>query len=165
MRRALRSALVVTVGGAAASLAMDVVQTGIAAVLERDRLVDVDDEEVEAIAAVVRLLGAFAPALERGAAARATARALHYAFGIGFAFAYVAAVRRYTWLAAARGIAFGAGLFVLSDRILIPTLKLGRSWDRYSRSERLNAFASHVAYGVVLEAVRAGYANDIGDAR
>jgi len=37
---------------------------------------------------------------------------------------------------------------------LIPAFRLGRSWERYSRSERFNALASHLAYGVVLEAMR-----------
>jgi uncharacterized membrane protein YagU involved in acid resistance len=129
-------------GGLAASLAMELVQDTWAAAFERKRASTDLDEEVEAIAAVVRLR------------ARGAARALHYLFGVGFASAYVAAVPRARWLASAGGIAFGTGLFVLADRILIPVSRLGRSWNGYSRSERANALVSHVAYGMVLEIAR-----------
>ncbi len=152
------------VGGAAASFAMDVVQDGFAALVERRRAPGDRDEEVEAIETVVRLVGKLAPDLASDGVAHVTARALHYAFGIGFAWAYVAATRRAPKLAAGRGVAFGTGLFVLSDRILIPMLKLGRSWDRYSRTERLDAWLSHVAYGAVLESARTRFASR-GDAR
>ncbi len=151
MKPVARTALVGTAAGVAAAFAMDVVQDGLATLLERDRESDDRDEEIEA---VVRLVETFVPGLASERRSHVTARALHYAFGIAFACAYVAATRPFGWLAAGGGVAFGTGLFVLSDRILIPMLKLGRSWDRYSRSERLNAWASHVAYGVVLDYVR-----------
>lgn len=142
-------------GGVVASFAMDVVQDAWRACFERRRSPGDLDEEVEAIAAVVRVLATFVPSLASERRARMAARSLHYFFGVGFAAGYVAAVPRVPMLASAGGLAFGTGLFLLSDRILIPMLKLGRSWERYSRAERLNALASHVAYGVVLEAVRA----------
>ena len=144
-------------GGVGASLAMDLVQSGFAAIFERGRADGVFDEEVEGIASVVRGLSGFAPALFPAARADEEARLLHYLFGVGFAAAYVAAVRRAPWLAASRGLAFGAGLFLLSDRVLIPALKLGRSWARYSRSERANALLSHLTYGLVLELTRERY--------
>lgn len=154
----LRRRIVTIAGGAAASLAMDLVQEGFAGLFERSRRRDDRDEEVEALQTVVRIVGTLVPGIATGASARVTARALHYTFGIGFAFAYVAAVRRVRFISAAGGVAFGTGLFVTTDRILIPMLRLGRSWNRYSRSERLNALASHVAYGVVLETLRARFA-------
>lgn len=160
-----RELIVATAAGAAASCAMDVVQDGLAALFERQRAPGDHDEETDAIESVVRLIGTFAPSFATEGASRWTARACHYLFGIGFAFAYGAAVRRVRRIAACRGVAFGTGLFLLSDRILIPMLKLGRSWDRYSRSERLNALASHVAYGVVLETVRARFAGERGAGR
>lgn len=141
-------------GGLAASLAMELVQDTWAAAFERKRASTDLDEEVEAIAAVVRLLATWVPALESESRARGAARALHYLFGVGFASAYVAAVPRARWLASAGGIAFGTGLFVVADRILIPVSRLGRSWNGYSRSERANALVSHVAYGMVLEIAR-----------
>lgn len=141
-------------GGLAASLAMDLVQDAWARAFEGARAATDLDEEVEAIAAVVRVLATWAPSLAGEERARFTARALHYLFGVGFAWAYVAAVPRARWLATAGGVAFGTGLFVLSDRLLIPVSGLGRSWNGYSRSERANALVSHVAYGVVLEFVR-----------
>lgn len=142
-------------GGIIASFAMDVVQDAWARAFERERRATDRDEEVEALASVVRALATFDPSLARGRRAWIAARALHYAFGVAFACAYVAFVPRARVLASAGGVAFGTGLFVLSDRILIPMLDLGRSWDRYSPAERANALVSHVAYGVALEAVRA----------
>ncbi len=152
-RRALVTASVG--GGIAASFAMDLVQDALAAAFERGRATSDLDEEVEAIAAVVRMLTTFVPSIVGERRTRFAAHVVHYVLGVGFAAVYVVAVPRARLLAASNGLAFGAGLFVLSDRILIPMLELGRSWNRYSRTERLNAFASHVAYGVVLETVRA----------
>jgi len=146
------------VGGIASSFAMDVAQDVLAMLFERGRPPGELDEEVEGIAGVLRSFATLAPAWFPPRWAPLEARALHYAFGIGFAAAYVAGTRRATWLGASGGTAFGAGLFLLSDRFLIPALKLGRSWQRYSRAERANAFLSHVVYGVVLEAIRQRYA-------
>ena len=141
-------------GGLAASFAMDVVANAWARAFEKTRAATDLDEEVEAIASVVRMLAAWMPTLSGEARARAAARALHYLFGVGFAWVYVAAVPRARWIASSGGVPFGAGLFVLSDRILIPVFKLGRPWGGYSRSERANALVSHLAYGVVLEFAR-----------
>jgi len=142
-------------GGVAGAFAMDVVEQAWAARFERGRATNDLDEEVEALAAVVRIIATVVPSLAGERRAQMAARTLHYAFGIAFAGAYVLAVPRARVLASAGGITFGTGLFILSDRMLIPMLKLGRPWARYSRSERLNALASHVAYGVVLESIRA----------
>ncbi|MGD0473159.1 MAG: hypothetical protein ABSB70_08060 [Candidatus Velthaea sp.] len=54
-----------------------------------------------------------------------------------------------------RGAAFGIALWLLSDRILIPLLKLGRPWSRYSIGERSNAVVSHLAYALIVECARA----------
>ena len=146
------------VGGVAASFVMDLVQNGWAAVFEKNRAEDERDEEVDGIASVVRVLGRFVPALGSERRSNLAARIVHYVFGVGFAVAYVYGTERAPALATSSGIAFGSGLFVLSDRVLIPVLKLGRSWSRYSRSERANAYVSHVAYGVVLELARQRFA-------
>jgi uncharacterized membrane protein YagU involved in acid resistance len=144
---------------------MDVVQYALAQTFERHRAKGDRDEEVEAIEGVVRILGRYVPALFAGTRAPGAARAVHYVFGVGFAAAYVAGVRRAPWLATSGGVPFGAALFVLSDRILIPVTRLGRTWSHYSRAERFNAFASHVTYGVVLETVRARFVERDRDAR
>jgi uncharacterized membrane protein YagU involved in acid resistance len=142
------------VGGVAASFAMDVVQNGWAAVFERRRPEDQRDEEVDGIASVVRVIGRFVPALRSDRDSNTAARVVHYVFGVGFGAAYVYGVDRAEWLTTSSGVVFGSALFVLSDRVLIPALKLGREWSRYTRSERANAYVSHVAYGVVLELAR-----------
>jgi uncharacterized membrane protein YagU involved in acid resistance len=153
-RRYWRATLI---GGIGASFAMDATQAVFAAVFERGRNPDDRDEEVEGIAGLLHAFARFVPALANGRESE-EAYAVHYVFGVGFAAAYVAGVRRAPWLAASGGTAFGAGLFLLSDRILIPMLKLGRPWARYSRTERTNAFFSHVAYGVVLDFARRRFA-------
>ena len=141
-------------GGVAASFVMDLVQNGWAAVFEKSRAETERDEEVDGIASVVRVIGRFVPALGSERRSNLAARIVHYVFGVGFATAYVYGAERAPALATSGGIVFGSGLFVLSDRVLIPALKLGRSWSRYTRSERANAYFSHVAYGVVLELTR-----------
>jgi hypothetical protein len=150
-------------GGLLASFAMDLVQDGFTALFERGRPEGDLDEEVEGIAGVIRVLSAAFPGVFPARHEHAQARALHYAFGVAFAAAYVAGARRAPWLAAGRGAAFGTGLFLVSDRVLIPALKLGRPWARYSRAERANALLSHVAYGMVLELTRAQLAGGEGE--
>ena len=143
---------------------MDVVQNGWAAVFERGRMEDQRDEEVDGIASVVRVIGQFVPALRSDEDSNLAARVVHYIFGIGFGAAYVFGADRARWLTTSSGVAFGSALFVLSDRVLIPALKLGRSWSRYTRSERANAYFSHVAYGVVLEVTRGRFISAHDDA-
>lgn len=67
-------------------------------------------------------------------------------------------MRRAAWKTSG-GVAYGTGLFLVSDRVLIPALKIGRSWDRYSRAERANALLSHIMYGVVVDLARRRYAS------
>ncbi len=161
MTRYWRGRLAATVaGGVAASLAMDLVQDGFAALFERGRNEGDLDEEVEGIAGVVRVIGHIVPGLVGEQRTRAAARAIHYFFGVGFAAAYVAGNGRASWLGTSGGVAYGTALFLVSDRVLIPVLKLGRSWDRYSRAERANALLSHVVYGVVVDLARRRYASN-----
>jgi len=146
----LRSAIL---GGLVASLAMDLVQGGFAQVFERDRAPGEKDEEVEAIAGVVRLLRGFAPSLFPQARSETAGHVLHYLFGGAFGLAYAFVRERDARVSSAYGLVFGTGLWLLSDRILIPSTKLGRPWGRYSLAERTNALASHLAFGAALEAV------------
>lgn len=129
---------------------MDIAQFMWAQILERDRSPDDQDEETEAITAVVGYLTRFAPRVFRAADAKAIGHTIHYVFGIGFATAYLYLLpnRRPT---ATRSAVFGTLLWLLSDRILIPVFKLGRPWARYSVTERSNALISHLAYALVVE--------------
>lgn len=137
---------------------MDLVQDGFAALFERSRAEGDLDEEVEGIVSVVRVIGRVVPGLTNERRTRAAGRAIHYVLGVGFAAAYVVAHERAPWIGISSGVAFGTALFLLSDRVLIPALKLGRSWERYSRAERANALLSHVVYGVVVDLARRRYA-------
>jgi uncharacterized membrane protein YagU involved in acid resistance len=140
-------------GGGVGALAMDVAQLAWAAALERNRPSDDQDEETEAITAVVAFLTRMAPSVFRKANAPAIGRGIHYLFGVAFAGAYFALIpnRRPTLV---RGSVFGTLLWLLSDRILIPVFKLGRPWSRYSVTERSNALVSHLAYAIVVEYAR-----------
>ncbi len=137
-------------GGSAGALAMDIAQYAWAQALESNRPIDDQDEETEAITAVVALLARFAPNVFRAANAPAIGRSIHYLFGVAFAAAYLSLLPN-RQPALARGCIFGTLLWLLSDRILIPILKLGRPWSHYSVSERSNALVSHLAYAIVVE--------------
>jgi hypothetical protein len=141
------------VGGSAGSLLMDLTQYAWARAFERDRPSDDQDEETEAITAVVALLGRLAPGAFPERNSEAIGRAIHYVFGVGFAAAYLALLpaRRPAFV---RGAIFGTVLWLISDRILIPVFKLGRPWSRYSVSERSNALVSHLAYALTVEFAR-----------
>jgi hypothetical protein len=143
------------VGGIAGSFAMDLAQNGFTTAFERKRAPDVQDEEVEAIVGVVRLIARFAPIVGSARLAGPVGHALHYLFGCGFALAYTAVRERVPAVGLAGGAAFGTALWIVSDRVLIPALKLGRPWERYSPSERTNALVSHLAYAMTVEAIAA----------
>lgn len=129
---------------------MDLTQFAWAKAFESNRPSSDQDEETEAITAVVAFLTRLSPRVFRATNAPAIGRAIHYVFGIAFAAAYLATLpnRRPTLL---RGAVFGTLLWLLSDRILIPVFKLGRPWSRYSVTERSNALVSHLAYAIVVE--------------
>ncbi len=131
---------------------MDVIQDAFVAVFGRDRKRDDRDEESEAIVSVLRRIAPLFPNEHVGRHSGAYGRALHYGLGCGFALAYAALRARRPEVAAGKGLAFGAALWLLSDVILIPLEHLGRPWWRYSLAERANAVASHLAYAVTVEA-------------
>jgi uncharacterized membrane protein YagU involved in acid resistance len=143
------------VGGVAGSFAMDVAQNLFTGIFERNRPPEVQDEEVEAIVGVVRVIAKYAPIVGTERVAGPVGHALHYAFGCGFALAYVAVRERVPAIGIAGGAVFGTALWIVSDRVLIPAFKLGRPWARYSPSERTNALVSHLAYAMTVEAIAA----------
>jgi uncharacterized membrane protein YagU involved in acid resistance len=143
------------VGGVAGSFAMDVAQNAFTAAFERERGPGVQDEEVEAIVGVVRVIARYVPIVGTERVAGPVGHALHYLFGCGFALAYVAARERVPAVGLAGGAVFGTALWIVSDRILIPAFKLGRPWSRYTPAERTNALVSHLAYAMTVEAVAA----------
>jgi uncharacterized membrane protein YagU involved in acid resistance len=145
--------LAATRAGIAASFTMDLTQWACAALFEARRDPGDLDEETEAIASVVdRLTGLLHVELSDDGNAIA-GRAIHYVFGAGFGLAYARLRASWRPIAAGKGLAFGAALFLLSDVVLIPAAHLGRNWFRYSRAERFNALASHLAYAATLEAL------------
>jgi uncharacterized membrane protein YagU involved in acid resistance len=138
------------VAGTIASFAMNAVQATIAAVFERERPANDRDEEVEAISALVKEI---ARLLSRKPDLAIDGRLLHYLFGGAFAVAYCDVRKHAPVIASGRGAAFGIVLWIVSDLVLIRAIGLVRNDRRYSIPERANAFASHLAYGMVLEAV------------
>ncbi len=140
-------------GGSAGALLMDVTQYAWAQQFERNRPSGDQDEETEAITAVVALLTRAAPAVLRDANAAVLGRAIHYLFGIAFAAGYFRLVRARR-PGVVRGAVFGMLLWLVSDRALIPAFKLGRPWSRYSPAQRANALASHLVYALTVEYAR-----------
>ena len=52
----------------------------------------------------------------------------------------------------ATGLAFGAALWLLSDEVLVPLLRFSRPPRRYPPSTHLKGLASHLVYGVAVDA-------------
>ncbi len=143
----------IVLGGTVASFAMDVVQAAWTLAFERRRNPDLHDEETDAIVSVVKFVAPLVPGDLARTHPRTMGRAVHYVFGCAFAFAYASLRARAPKIALGNGTAFGVALWLASDVILIPAARLGRRGARYSRTERLNALASHLAYGIGVETI------------
>ncbi|MEO8430120.1 MAG: DUF1440 domain-containing protein [Acidobacteriota bacterium] len=85
---------------------------------------------------------------------RRTGSALHYLFGGVTGALYGAAAERVPSVAAVRGAAFGAGVWLLADEISVPAAKLAKTPEKYPVSAHAQSLAAHFVYGAVTEAVR-----------
>jgi hypothetical protein len=83
--------------------------------------------------------------------AGATAR---YAIGGGAGAVYTVLVAMAPVVGAARGLGFGAALWLVGDEIALPSLGFARRPGALSTWMRLYAFASHLVYGTATDAVR-----------
>ncbi len=92
----------------------------------------------------------FGSSLEQQTAERIGA-AVHYVFGIATGAAYAAVAGKYPALRAARGAAFGAGLWLLADELAVTVTRLEKPRAANARSHG-SALAAHVLYGMIVDA-------------
>lgn len=77
--------------------------------------------------------------------------AVHYATGLSAAAPYAALRRRFPWMTAGCGSAFGAALFLLHDQTFNTLTGLSARPQAYSWRTHARGLAAHVAFGVTLE--------------
>lgn len=78
---------------------------------------------------------------------------VHFGFGAAWGAALSMVMRRPT---IPRGLAFGAAVWMLSDNVLLPLLRLGDWPDRYPPGTHAKALLAHLAYGAGTAAALAG---------
>jgi len=81
---------------------------------------------------------------------------VHYAFGAASGMFYGALSEYKPKTRAARGAAFGTGLWALADEIAVPALKLSKAPREEPASAHLFGLASHLVYGMTADAVARG---------
>jgi len=77
--------------------------------------------------------------------------ALHWATGIAAGIAYAALRRQMPAVAAARGLAFGAGFFLLVDEIANPALGFTPGPRAFPWQTHARGLGGHLAYGLATE--------------
>jgi hypothetical protein len=78
---------------------------------------------------------------------------VHYAYGAVWGAGFALAARAVAPLRpVATGLVFGGALWLLSDEVLVPLLRFSRSPRRYPASTHVKGLASHLVYGVAVDA-------------
>ena len=92
------------------------------------------------------------PLSERGK--DAAGALVHYGFGAAAGAFYGATAAVSPNVTMGTGIPYGAAVFLAATEAGLPSLGLARKPTEYPASRHLTALASHIVYGVTLEAVR-----------
>ncbi len=79
---------------------------------------------------------------------------VHYAMGATSAAIYGTLAEFAPVVTAGEGLAFGTAVWVIADEASLPLLGLGKPPRKVPLSTHVYAFASHLVYGAVAEAVR-----------
>lgn len=79
---------------------------------------------------------------------------VHYAFGGAVGAMYGAAAASKPDVTAWGGLPFGATVWLIADEMGVPLTGLSKPPTEYPLSDHASAFASHLVYGAVTEAVR-----------
>lgn len=79
---------------------------------------------------------------------------IHYGYGAMMGAAYGAVAEVLPQATIGRGTVYASGLWFVGDEIAVPALGLSKSPTSYPVSTHAQAFATHVVYGLVLEAGR-----------
>ncbi len=80
--------------------------------------------------------------------------AVHYGYGAFAGGVYGAAAEKLDLARAGLGSLFGAILWAISDEVMVPALGLSKGPTEYPLEVHASALASHLVYGVTVEAVR-----------
>jgi putative membrane protein len=81
---------------------------------------------------------------------------VHYAYGTLVGGLYGMAAEEWRPVREGEGALFGAGLWLVSDEIAVPALKLSKAPRDYPLKAHAGALVSHLVYGVTTELVRRG---------
>lgn len=81
-------------------------------------------------------------------------RIVHYMFGAGNAVAYGALADMIPAVTAGSGAIFGVAVWIYADNLLLWAVGLAKRPTAYPASTHAYALASHVVYGLAVEAVR-----------
>ncbi len=76
---------------------------------------------------------------------------MHYAFAIATAAGYAWTRERFPRIAAANGVVFGAGLWLIGDELAVSAARL-ESASAANAFSHGSALAAHVVYGVIVDA-------------
>jgi hypothetical protein len=87
---------------------------------------------------------------------KAAGSVVHSAYGAALGAPYGLTVEEWRAARSGEGAVFGAAVWLGSDEIAVPALKLAKSPRAYPLKVHANALASHVVYGVTTELVRRG---------
>jgi len=79
---------------------------------------------------------------------------VHYAFGALMGALYGALAELPETSTSGAGTAFGTGLFIAADEIMVPALGLSKPPTQQPVSDQLTHYAAHLVYGTTTEMVR-----------
>ena len=79
---------------------------------------------------------------------------VHYAFGALMGALYGALAELSETSTVGAGTAFGTGLFIAADEIMVPALGLSKPPTQQPASDQLTHYAAHLVYGTTTEMVR-----------
>lgn len=79
---------------------------------------------------------------------------VHYSFGAVLGALYVLVGRRYSALRAGYGVAYGAGVSIVADELLVPAIGLSPPPTEVPAKSHLYGFISHLVFGIALEGSR-----------
>jgi len=155
------------IGGLVASWIMGYVHAALGAPQQQQKSGDDDaqrarqeqQQQAEGEDATVKTAVAIAEAVHREIPPqkkKAAGSLVHYAFGTIVGGVYGMAAEEWRPVREGEGALFGAALWLVSDEIAVPSLKLAKPPRDYPLKVHAGALASHVVYGVTTEMVRRG---------
>jgi hypothetical protein len=90
---------------------------------------------------------------------------MHFAFGAAAGAIYGALAETSPGITRGGGAPFGAGIFLTAGEVGVPLARLSKPPTAYPARRHLAALATHVVYGLTLEAVREGFRSKKSEVR